>query len=150
MFKTKNHCIHLTINNIGYSFNGRGNEKNSSDFLDSRALHASMLLKWNALPHIDLSLSLSTIKFHLKNFLWSHFLEHFDSFNPCTFHFVCPCSNCHFTTPAPSQLSHWFLFLPFSVGLSHQVTPAPLPCLYMDKCYGKLGHLGSRQFPVRR
>ena len=60
---------------------------------------------WNALPHIDLSLSLPTIKFHLKNFLWSHFLEHFDSFNHCTFHFVCPCSNCHFTTPAPSHLS---------------------------------------------
>ena len=60
---------------------------------------------WNALPPIDLSLSLPTIKLHLNKFLWSHFLEHFDSTNPCTYHFLCPCSNCHSRLPAHSQLS---------------------------------------------
>ena len=60
---------------------------------------------WNALPPIDLSLSLPTIKVHLNKFLWSHFLEHFESSNPCTYHFICPCSNCHSRTPAHSQFS---------------------------------------------
>ena len=60
---------------------------------------------WNALPPIDLSLSLPTIKLLLNKFLWSHFLEHFDSTNPCMYHFLCPCSNCHSRLPAHSQLS---------------------------------------------
>ena len=61
---------------------------------------------WNALPPIfDLSLSLPTIKLLLNKFLWSHFLEHFDSTNACTYHFLCPCSNCHSRLPAHSQLS---------------------------------------------
>ena len=40
---------------------------------------------WNSLPHIDLSLSLLTIKQHLIHFLWQHFLNHFESDNPCSF-----------------------------------------------------------------
>ena len=58
---------------------------------------------WNALPQIDLSLSLHTIKLHLKQFLWAHFLEHFDPDNACTYHFLCPCSSCHASTPAPAR-----------------------------------------------
>ena len=42
---------------------------------------------WNALPPIDLSLSISSIKASLKKILWAHFLEHFDSSNYCSYHF---------------------------------------------------------------
>ena len=56
---------------------------------------------WNALPPIDLSLSISSIKASLKKILWAHFLEHFDSSNYCSYHFLCPCSSCHVATPAP-------------------------------------------------
>lgn len=49
---------------------------------------------WNSLPPIDLSLSISTIKSHLKTFLWSYFEAHFDPANSCSLHFLCPCQNC--------------------------------------------------------
>ena len=39
---------------------------------------------WNCLLPLDLSLSLPSIKLHLKRILWSHFLSHFDSSNPCS------------------------------------------------------------------
>ena len=42
---------------------------------------------WNALPPINLSLSLHTIKKHLHDYMWSIFMQNFDSNNPCTFHF---------------------------------------------------------------
>ena len=49
---------------------------------------------WNSLPVIDLSLSLPTIKKKLKQFFWEQFNCKFSSDNPCTYHFVCPCSKC--------------------------------------------------------
>ena len=49
---------------------------------------------WNSLPPLDLSLSYPSIKLHLKKIFWSHFLTHFDSSVPCTYHVVCPCSKC--------------------------------------------------------
>ena len=49
---------------------------------------------WNSLPTIDLNQSMSSIKCKLKHFFWSHFHVHFDSENPCSFHFVCPCRRC--------------------------------------------------------
>ena len=30
----------------------------------------------------------------LKSILWSHFGTHFDSSDPCSFHFLCPCFKC--------------------------------------------------------
>ena len=56
---------------------------------------------------IDLSLSLSlpTIKVLSNKFLWLHFLEYFESSNPCPYHFISLCSNCHSRTPAHSQFS---------------------------------------------
>ena len=57
---------------------------------------------WNALPHIDLSLSLNTIKLRLKKFFWAHFLEHFNPKDPCSYHFLCPCAKCHTRAPAPT------------------------------------------------
>ena len=52
---------------------------------------------WNSLPFIDLNLSVEIIKKQLKRFYWSHFLQHFDSSNLCTFHYLCPCSKCSST-----------------------------------------------------
>ena len=42
---------------------------------------------WNALPIIDLSLSLPTIKHKLIIFLWNHFTNTFDTNSNCTLHF---------------------------------------------------------------
>ena len=50
---------------------------------------------WNSLPVINLNLSIANIKSQIKAALWNHFLCNFDSENPCSFHFSCPCRNCH-------------------------------------------------------
>ena len=60
---------------------------------------------WNSLPPIDLSLSYSTIKYHLKKIFWSHFLSNFNSTNPCTYPWLCPCHNCN-KHPATTKFSH--------------------------------------------
>ena len=56
---------------------------------------------WNALPEIDLTLSINTMKTKLNTFLWNHFMHNFDPNNNCTLHFLCPCCNCtrHPLTP---------------------------------------------------
>ena len=46
---------------------------------------------WNALPFIDLSHSISTIKNQLYKHFWNSFLERFDQSSICTYHIVCPC-----------------------------------------------------------
>ena len=47
---------------------------------------------WNALPSIDLELSIPVIKDQLQKFFWSYFDSNFD---PCSFHLVCPCNKCY-------------------------------------------------------
>ena len=49
---------------------------------------------WNSLPFIDIELSIFTLKDKLKTFFWQHFIINFNPNNPCTFHFLCPCSKC--------------------------------------------------------
>ena len=49
---------------------------------------------WNSLPTIDTNQSVRSIKHKLQLFFWRHFVDHFDSVNLCTFHFICPCSKC--------------------------------------------------------
>ncbi len=49
---------------------------------------------WNGLPSIDTSLSSKAIKKQIKEFLWLQFRLNFDSDNPCSFHFKCPCNKC--------------------------------------------------------
>ena len=61
---------------------------------------------WNSLPLIDISRSLSCIKLTLLNVLWEHFVCHFDPDDPCSFHYLCPCSTCHLNYPAFSDFSH--------------------------------------------
>ena len=48
---------------------------------------------WNSLPSLDLNLSTSTVNSKLRQFFWNHFISNFDSHNPCTFHYLCPCLN---------------------------------------------------------
>ena len=59
---------------------------------------------WNSIPIVDLSHSLPTIKYKLKNYFWNHFIKNFDSNNFCTFYYLCPCSKC-MKTPAPTNYS---------------------------------------------
>ena len=49
---------------------------------------------WNALLPIDLDSFYCSIKQQLKRLFWSHFLSHFNSANPCSFHWVCQCLHC--------------------------------------------------------
>ena len=56
---------------------------------------------WNALPHIDLNSSLPTIKYKLYTYFWQYFINNFNSNCVCTFHFLCPCSQCTANPRAP-------------------------------------------------
>ena len=49
---------------------------------------------WNSLPTIDTNQSVRSIKHKLQLFFWTHFVDHFDPVNICTFHFICLCSKC--------------------------------------------------------
>ena len=49
---------------------------------------------WNSLRTIDTNQSVRSIKHKLQLFFWRHFVDHFDPFNLCTLHFICPCSKC--------------------------------------------------------
>ena len=53
---------------------------------------------WKSLPPINLDASLFTIKSNLVKLLWAHFDSHFDSNNPCSFHYLCPCNSCHYSS----------------------------------------------------
>ena len=57
---------------------------------------------WNALPPIDLSQSALTIKRKLTVFLFDHFESTFNSDDPCSFHYVCPCNRCSLTPHNPT------------------------------------------------
>ena len=59
---------------------------------------------WNALPPIDLDLSINTIKKQLTKFFWVYFTNKVDPSNPCSIHFVCPCSKCSLCS-LPSQFT---------------------------------------------
>ena len=37
------------------------------------------------------------VRYKLISFLWSYFINHFNPLDTCTYHLVCPCSNCHAT-----------------------------------------------------
>ena len=61
----------------------------------SHQLHFCRLPRlWNSLSPIDLTLPTTKIVVFLKTFLWSHFVNNFDSDNVCTFHYLCPCCHC--------------------------------------------------------
>ena len=53
---------------------------------------------WNAIPILDLNMSVYLLKSKLRSYLWNHFLTNFDE-NNCTLHYLCPCSRSHQTKP---------------------------------------------------
>ncbi len=57
---------------------------------------------WNSLPPIDPNSPPQSIKKSVTDFLISNFESNFDSYNPCTYHFQCPCSSC-LQTPSISS-----------------------------------------------
>ena len=61
--------------------------RHSLTSLSSHSYFKRVARLWNALPPIDLNCSLPTIKFHLKQFLWNHFIDNFNPDLPCTYHF---------------------------------------------------------------
>ena len=61
---------------------------------------------WNALPVIDLERSVSSFKFQLKAFLWDPFSAHFNPNQPCTWHFLCPCTSC-LSSSSYTNLNHF-------------------------------------------
>lgn len=69
---------------------------------------------WNSLPTIDLESSLSSIIVLLKRYFWLQFMHKFDASNPCSFHFLCPCSKC---SCLPVKCTS-------SVSLAHSCSPS--------------------------
>jgi len=49
---------------------------------------------YNSLPVLDLKKPFTRIKSYLINFFWKHFTNNFNSDDPHTLHFICPCSIC--------------------------------------------------------
>ena len=61
---------------------------------------------WNAIPILDLNMSVCWLKSKLKSYLWDHFLTNFDENNNCTLHYLCPCSRSHQTKPPTTNVNH--------------------------------------------
>ena len=49
---------------------------------------------WNSMPIIDIEQSIPVIKRKLYQHFWNHFVEKFNPDTICTYHYLCPCSNC--------------------------------------------------------
>ena len=60
---------------------------------------------WNALPEMDLELSILSWKKSPKKIFWCHFVSNFNPDSPCTWHYLCPCSTC-FSLPSPINFCH--------------------------------------------
>jgi len=58
---------------------------------------------WNALPVFDINLSIATIKARLKAYMWNHFVDNLDDDNPCTYHYLCPCTVANATSVLHQQ-----------------------------------------------
>ena len=79
--------------------------KRSQNNLQRHFYFGRLVKLWNALPIIDLSLSTDTLRRKVKDFLWSNFVNNFDSSNTCSFHFLCPCIRCSSTPKPPNYCS---------------------------------------------
>ena len=85
---------YITFNNRSTrsSSSGKLNHVRNSNNVNRHFFFNRIPRLWNALQPIDLSLSISTNKKRIYRFLWEHIL--YNSDNPCTYHFLCPCSRC--------------------------------------------------------
>ena len=62
---------------------------------------------WNSLPPLNIESSVASLKRQLKSIFYNHFLENFDSSNPCTYHYSCPCCKCMHTPVADPGWGIW-------------------------------------------
>ena len=77
------------------SSNTRKLQHTSSSSCIIRCFYFNRLpLLWNSLPALDLDQPPFTIKSQVRNCFWNHFISHFDPQDSCTYHCLCPCSNC--------------------------------------------------------
>ena len=92
-------CIHDHIQFVSSSTRAGSGRKLAHNFCRTSIVrhfyYNRVVLLWNAMPAINLDLSLRSIKRQLCSFLWDHFLDHFDPDTTCSYHFLCPCSNCY-------------------------------------------------------
>ena len=77
------------------SFHNKLQHKYSSSNFLRNSYFCCLLKIWNSLPSINLNQSFTTIRLYITKTLRDYFLANFDSDNPCTFHYVCLCSNCY-------------------------------------------------------
>ena len=94
--------VHFNIKN--YITFSTSNTRSSSQFKLKHRLTKNNLTRhsyfyrlprlWNSLPPINPSLSTHTIKSLITSHLFSYFTLQFDSDNPCSFHYLCPCNSC--------------------------------------------------------
>ena len=50
---------------------------------------------WSAPPPMNLSKPLTVLRSSIIETFWNYFMINFESEDPCTYHFVCPCRNCY-------------------------------------------------------
>jgi len=55
---------------------------------------ARLVRLWNSLLAIDITLSDYTIKTKIIDHFWINFSVKFNSNQPCSFHYLCPCNQC--------------------------------------------------------
>ena len=103
------------------------------------------------MPIFDLDMTFNKLKSKLKQYLWEHFLNHFDVKNNCTLHYQCPCSRCHQSKPPTINLDHlqlMFVCKHKSIAnllficnskLWHRL-PAVLWCIYIIKLLIKINN----------
>ena len=100
-----NNYINFNLNNTR---SGANNKLIPTHHLNNLARHSyfhRLPSLWNTMPVFNLNMSFALLKSKLKQFLWDHFLNHFDDNNNCTFHFQCPCSRCHTSRPPTVNLT---------------------------------------------
>ena len=78
----------------------------SKSSLSHHCYFSGVLRLWNSLPPIDFDSSYCSIKQQLNCLFWSQFLSHFNSTDPCSFHWVCPCLRCS-KLPTTINFSHY-------------------------------------------
>ena len=86
-----NNCITFnSTNTISGSSNKLLLPQHLNNILQHSYFHRLPFL-WNAIPILDISMSVCLLKSKLKSCLWDHFLTNFDESINCTLHYLCPC-----------------------------------------------------------
>ena len=94
------HYLHFTKGNTRSSSHSKLVQSSTPTNTGSHFYFIRFPRLWNSLPPLDLTLSVNTLKNTIINFFWSNFSANSDSSNPCSYHYLCPCSKCS-STPSP-------------------------------------------------